>query len=690
MNARATGMGAFQEAEGGLAGFGKAMLAVGAVVATVVAGAALVSIDWAKQFQADLTLIHTQAGDTTADLGKIASGLEQMSTETATGPDELAKALYHVESAGFRGAQALDMVRQAAELAKIGGANLEDTTQAVVGSLAAFGDKGLTASQAVAILNATVGAGDMRMEGLASAMSTGILPAARTMGLGLTDVGAALATLTDNVTPPEEAATRLRMTFTQLGAPTAAAARELEKIGISGTELADDMRQPNGLLVAITDLKKHLDESGMSAVEQSQVIARAFGGGRSSAAIETLLSEYDRFKDKYAAINQGTKDFGQAWADTQQTVSFQTQQTEADIKDLGTIAGMALLPMVNGILGFAMPALQHFAVFMSGPGQQGLATFGNEVKSTGTTLIDLGKNFVSSKGFADVMGQAVKTFGPIFKDAQKMVDDFAKQHHADFVEIGNTVKQIMAEIEPLIMAVLKRIQEFWKDHGKQIMAIVSVAMGFILDLIKGVMHLIADIIKLVTDIINGDWHKVWQDVVQILKDALSTIWQLFLDLIQLVANLAKMAGDTANEVGTAIINAIVTAIEDGASAIWNALSGAVTGAFNQAKKDLGISSPSKKAYDELGAPIMQGAAGGITGNKHLVAGALADAMGFGSSAGTGASASSLTGALAGGGGIVFDFRGSQMMSDSDMEKLAGKLLPALGRLAVGSGINFRV
>lgn len=682
-------MGAFQEAEGGLGGFGKAMLAAGAVVAMVVAGAMVVTEQWAAKFQADLALIHTQAGDTTADLKKIAGALEVMATEVGFGPDELAKSLYHVESAGYRGAAALNMVKQASELAKVGGANLESTTQAVIAAISAFGDRGLTAASAIAILNATVGAGDMRMEALAVSMGTGILVAARNVGLSFKDVGAAMATLTDNATPPEEAATRLRMTFSMLGAPTHKAAEALKTIGLSSTDLAADMRKPNGLLLAVGDLKKHLEDTGMTAIQQNAVIARAFGGGRSSAAIETLLSEFDRFKDKYGAITKGAKGFQQAWEDTQKTTQFQTQQMEANIKDLGTIAGMALLPMTNQLLGFAMPTLKNFAVFMAGPGQSSIASFGDHAKAVGNTVLDMGKQFVNSKQFGEIMTAAVATFGPIFKDAKKAVQDFMTDHKAAFAAIWATTKQIMAEMGPLILAVLGAIKQFWHDHGQQIMAIVKAFFNVIVTVISTVMTIIKDIIKLVTDIIKGDWKAVWADVVQLLKDAIVGIFNILISL----AVLAKRATDYINsevvDLGKSLILGIISGILSMGGAFQKAITDVVKNGLNAAKNFLGIHSPSTVFAEEVGKPISQGIGKGITDAAGTAHGALNSLLG--DMGGSGSTAGSLAGLGAGGGGgIIFDFRGSQMMSDRDMETLAQKLLPALGRLAVGSGVNFRV
>lgn len=704
-------MAAFYEADQGISGLAKGVAEAGAVVGAALVGAAVVSAKWAAEFQRDLTMIHTQAGDTHADLSQMARDLEAMAPAVGFGPDALAQAMYHVESAGFRGKQALDMVRQAAELAQIGSANLEDTTQAVVGSLAAFGDQGLTANHAVAILNATVGAGDMRMQGLASAMATGILPAARTVGISLTDVGAALATLTDNVTPPEEAATRLRMTFTMLAAGTPAANRALERIGLTSNTLGEDMRKPNGLLVAVQDLKTHLEKSGLSAVEQSDVIARAFGGGRSSAAIETLLSEFDRFKDKYKAINDGAHNFAAAWAETQQTTSYEWKDMQAEVQTLGVVAGSALLPLGNSLLKAVLPSLQQFGIWMQGPGVRGINTLGQGAghvgnaigimvsglragNNPGTVLMDtmqeLGVSFEKTAPLAGLITDVMNTFRPILGDARKAVGEFMKEHRKDFQEIFATTKQIMGEIAPLIQAVLQLIQHFWHDHGQQVMSIVKAAMWLVMAIIKDALSIIRDVISLVTHLIRGDWTGVWHDVVKILGDAIGLIWDALTGLLGLIKNVLGLVLPMTWDLGKGIIQGIITGLWNGAGALFSEIGNIAHGALDAAKHALGISSPSKRAADELGLPFAQGWAGGIRTNSHLLRGAVqsaSDALFGGSSAASGSLA--LAGSGGGGGGVVIDLRGSQLMSDRDIEILAQKLMPAIGRLAVHSGIKFR-
>jgi TP901 family phage tail tape measure protein len=320
-----------------------------AALAITAAGAVFL----AQRFESSMTRVNTQAGASLSEVRKLGGELLRMAPSVGITPDKLAESLYHVESAGFRGATALDAVRASAHGAAIGNANLEDVTQAMIASLASGIGGVHGADDAMALLNRTVGIGDMRMQQLARALATGILPSARSAGLQFEDVAAALATITDNATPADEAATRLRMTFALMSSPSQKATDALGSIGMKSSTLAEDMRKPRGLLVALTDLQAHLAASGKSAVQQNQVLEHAFGGGRTSGAILTLLAEMDRLRSKYDELGDSAQrqaEFQAAWATYTDTLSYKWHSLVAGLEAGGITIGQRLLPAAKGLL----------------------------------------------------------------------------------------------------------------------------------------------------------------------------------------------------------------------------------------------------------------------------------------------------------------------------------------------------
>ncbi|SNQ47065.1 conserved membrane hypothetical protein [Frankia canadensis] len=384
------------------------------VVATFVKGA-----EASNKFQAEMAKLSTQAGASAAEVSKVTPEVLALSQTVGIGPTGLAEGLYHLESAGFRGAEAMDLLGAAAKEARIGHADLEKTVQAAI-AVEASHIKGVNgAADAMGLLNKIVGVGDTRMEDFASSMSSGIVPAAATFGLSMQDVGASMATLTDNAIPAQEASTRLRMTFSLMGAPSLAAQKALGSIGIGATQLGSDMRKPNGLLVALQDLKSHLDKSGMSATEQAAVISRAFGGGRSSSAIMTLLGQMDRLQTKYTQLESGgmssAKQFDKAWSDTQRTTSQKLATLRSSFDTFLVKLGTASQPLQGKLAEVGTKALN--AVSLRVPAlSSGLRT--------GKTEFDDGSfNKIATVGA--VVRAEMERLGKTMGDVKKIVSDLA-------------------------------------------------------------------------------------------------------------------------------------------------------------------------------------------------------------------------------------------------------------------------
>lgn len=335
-----------------------------AVGATAVAGVAAVSVKAAADFQSSMTKISTQAGGSAKDVKVLGDQVLKLGGKVQQAPEELAGALYHLKSVGMDNVDAMKALRTASDLAAVGGSNLEDTTNALAGAWRT-GIKGATNfGQAAATVNSIIGAGNMTMQDFTDALSSGILPTAKTFGLTLNQVGAALALFTDEGVPASDAATRLRMSISLLGAPSGAAEKQLKKIGLTGLDLAKAMRGKDGIIGAIQLLKDHLDRSGLSAAQQSQILSRAFGGGKSSSGILSMISNLDVLKKKQDQVNKSTGRYADAVAQQRKTATAEWKRLQSVLESGSVRLGTVLLPPITGLVSFlndqAVPAAARF------------------------------------------------------------------------------------------------------------------------------------------------------------------------------------------------------------------------------------------------------------------------------------------------------------------------------------------
>lgn len=310
------------------------------------------SVKMASKFDSEMTLLQTQAGVSADKIGGLKKGVLDLAGKVGQDPDSLAESLFHVESnfesMGISSSKALKLTETAAKGATVGHANLVDVTNALTAAVAANIPGVSNLDQAMGVLNATVGIGDMKMQDLAAAFGTGMVATVKGYGLSIKDVAAGLAVFGDNNIRGAKAGTQLRMSvqsLAQQGPPGVAA---LKSIGIESGKLAKDMQQ-GGLKLALEDLVAHMQAAGISSKQQGQLITEAFGK-KAGTGLNILVSQMDRLESKYPALDEGAKNFGKSWDDTTKTFAFQMKQLQAGFDALMIGVGEKIIPPLQSVV----------------------------------------------------------------------------------------------------------------------------------------------------------------------------------------------------------------------------------------------------------------------------------------------------------------------------------------------------
>lgn len=301
------------------------------------------AIEASSKFQSEMRLVHTQALAPMSEVIQKSKEMLAIAPKLGMGPEELAKGLYRVESSGYRATKALNILTTATKGAKVGGADLQSTTNALIAAMKSQLKGTETLQSSMGILDAIVGRGNMRMEELAGSMSTGILAQAKAFNVGMADIGAAIDVLTVRGVPAEVASTRLRFSLSLLASQTPKAEKELKKIGITTDELGQTMRT-RGLVPALELLDQKLKTSGLSAQKQADVITRAFGGGRSSSTIITMLKYLDNMRENLRVIEGASHSFGSRYSAWSKTTAAAFDRLSASAETMKIKLGDALAP----------------------------------------------------------------------------------------------------------------------------------------------------------------------------------------------------------------------------------------------------------------------------------------------------------------------------------------------------------
>lgn len=363
----------------------------------------------ALDFNSSMLKVSTQAGGTAREVHKLSHEILTLSEKGrfAQGPQELSEALFHIRSVGISGAKALETLKAASDLATVGGADLEATTNALVGTMQT-GIKGSgNMREAIGLLNATIGVSNVKMEDLNGAIGTGFLARAKSVGLTMRDAGAAFGELTSQSVPATAAATRLSMTFSLLANPTTKAVGVLKEIGLNSESLAKKFRQPDGLVSALELLQEHM--TGLTKIEQSQLLSAAFGGAKSGGTIIQLLGKTDDLNKKFKEIGENAGTFNDKLKETNAEESVKLDKAWSSLRASLVKIGNELLPEVAPLLReIGGDVVKVFHAFDQLP------------DSTKSWIVKLGLVAIALGPVLTIGGNILKVFGGAAKAAKTM------------------------------------------------------------------------------------------------------------------------------------------------------------------------------------------------------------------------------------------------------------------------------
>ncbi len=307
----------------------------------VAAGAA--SFKMASDFNSTFTQMQTLAGVTAGEVEGLKGSVMDLSGETARAPQELAKGLYFIRSAGLDGADALDTLEASAKGSAIGLGDTAAVADVTTSALNTYGPANLSAARAVDILAASVAVGKGEAAEFAPQLGN-LLPIAQKLGIGFDQVAGSVAFLTQTNGDVARSATMVAGVLQKLQAPTEQGRKVLEGVGLS----ADQVR-------------KYLAENGLIAT--LQMLDKALGGN--SDQLRRVFDDIEGFNGVLGLLRNGGTDASRvldevansagylddAFDDVQDTDEFKFQQALADLQATAIEVGTKLIPIFTDIAG---------------------------------------------------------------------------------------------------------------------------------------------------------------------------------------------------------------------------------------------------------------------------------------------------------------------------------------------------
>ena len=264
----------------------------------------------------------------------------KIASKYAQDVSKVGDAFYAVTSAGFRGAEAIQIVDNAAKGALLGLGETDDIVKLLTLSLNVFRKDGLTASQALDQLTGAARAANAD----ASALGT-ILPQlgvfAKELGIDFAETAGLAAVMTRSVKDVGEIRTQLQGLFVSFN--QASTVKAIEDLGIPLQQFHDLVREDT--LSALDLLDKELRAKFGSGSEYQKAVAKLFPRVQAQSAFRTLINDIEGGQQ----IIQDIADSMGVTDDAMNSVMLGTQELGEQFKTLQTKLGELFLPTVHSL-----------------------------------------------------------------------------------------------------------------------------------------------------------------------------------------------------------------------------------------------------------------------------------------------------------------------------------------------------
>lgn len=351
------------------------------------AGASAMAASFDESFDKMVGLTRTSADE----VAGLKENVLQLAGSTAQAPKELADALFTIESAGIHGAAATETLKDAAMAATAGLGSVRDIAGVVSSAINAYGSANLSATQATSMLVASTREMKNGAQDLIPSIS-GLFPLASQLKIPISDLGAAMAVMTNNGLDAGKAAQALTRIMGLLEKPSADSEKVLAEAGMSFADLKEKAGE-EGLGGVLKLLAQHFGTNDTA-------LARLFPSLRSISAVFALIrGDGTTLDDVFGRLSNTTgKDLNEAFGAVARGPAFQFRQLASELQVVMIRLGDDILPVVIPFVERLAAEVERLAGWIAqlDPGMQDLViVLAGAAAAIGPLLVGLGAAYAS-------------------------------------------------------------------------------------------------------------------------------------------------------------------------------------------------------------------------------------------------------------------------------------------------------
>lgn len=288
-----------RKAQARLKAFGQSVQKLGKQMATAGVMAAipfaLASRTFAS-FEAQMARVKALTGASEADFARLEQAAKRLGATTVFSASQAAEAMSYFALAGFDVDSILGAIGPTLDLAAAGQIEIAEAADIAAKIMAGMGLSADDLGNAVDVMAKAMTTANTDLLMLGEAFKF-VGPMAKTAGISLEEITAAIQLLSNAGVQGEMAGTTLRGMLLSLTAPSAEAQKELERLGVRVVDEAGNVRS---LTSIIADLENALASAGSG--EKLRVLGTIFPARQAAGAAELVSQGADRLREATEAL----------------------------------------------------------------------------------------------------------------------------------------------------------------------------------------------------------------------------------------------------------------------------------------------------------------------------------------------------------------------------------------------------
>lgn len=526
-----------------------------------IAGAGVAVAGVAAKFESAMSEVAAISGASGNELQALTDKAQEMGATTKFSASESAEALKYMAMAGWDTEAMLNGINGVMQLAAASGEDLASTSDIVTDAMTAFGLSADQSTRFADVLAQTANRSNTSVALMGETFKY-VAPVAGALGYSIEDTSVAIGLMANSGIKGSQAGTSLKNVLTNLAKPTDQVQSYMDKLNISLTDSAGNVKPLNQLLNEMRD-----GFNGLTEAEKAEYAAGIAGKEGMSGLLAIVNSSQTDFDNLTEAINNSSG-AAQNVADVMMdNLGGQLTILKSTLEGIAISFGNILLPTVKKVV----ESLQGFLTWLNGltDGQKQLVvTIAMVVAAIGPVLLIIGKLITAVTNVIKVVNLLTPAFAAL-----------------NAVMAANPVGIIIVAIAGLVAALVTLynknetfrnfVNTAWAQIKEVISGVVNALVTFFTVTIPGAIDAVVAWFQTLADNISNFFTIV-------IPEKINELVQWFTGLPErigyaigfAIGTLAKWVvslAEKAAEVGPQVIDAIVNFFSQLPGKIWDFL-----------------------------------------------------------------------------------------------------------------------